>query len=139
MKNIIKYGVLFVIFGTLYYFIEILWRGHSHWTMWLLGGFLASCVIGNINETLTEDMSLLYQGFISALGVTLAEFIVGLIINALLGWNVWDYSNMPFNLYGQICLLYSCLWLLLSIPCVILDDYLRHKLFGEKMPKYRVI
>ena len=33
-----------------------------------------------------------------------------------LGWNVWDYSSMPLNLYGQICLPFSGLWFLLCIP-----------------------
>lgn len=138
MKQIIKYGVLFVVFGTLYYFIEIIWRGYSHWTMWLLGATLG-ILIGSINEFFTDDMSLVYQATISAICVTLFEFAVGMIVNVRLGWNVWNYSQMPFNLYGQICLLYSYLWLLLSIPCIILDDYLRYKLFDEKMPKYKLL
>ena len=138
MKQIIKYGVLFIIFGTLYYFIEIVWRGYSHWTMWLLGATLG-VLIGGINEFFTEDMSLLYQGIISAICITVFEFVVGLIVNVWLGWNVWDYSQMKYQLMGQISLVYSCLWLLLSIPCIILDDYLRNRLFGEKMPKYKLL
>lgn len=33
----------------------------------------------------------------------------------VLGSRSWDYSNMPFNLHGRICLLYSIFWGLLSI------------------------
>ena len=33
-----------------------------------------------------------------------------------MGWNVWDYSDMPLNLYGQICLPFTGLWFLLCIP-----------------------
>lgn len=137
MKQVIKNGVLFIIFGTLYYYIEIAWRGYSHWTMWLLGAVLG-ILIGGINEYFTEDMSLIWQGIISAICITVFEFAVGIIVNVWLGWNVWDYSQMRFQIMGQISLLYSCLWFLLSIICIVLDDYLRHVLFGEKMPKYKI-
>lgn len=50
-------------------------------------------------------------------------FIVGSIIEYLcsffqelvFGSTSWDYSNMPFNLNGRICLLYSIFWGLLGI------------------------
>ena len=40
----------------------------------------------------------------------------GVADNLVMGWNVWDYSSMPLNLYGQICLPFSGLWFLLCIP-----------------------
>ena len=36
--------------------------------------------------------------------VTVLELLVGLVVNRWLGWNVWDYSDMPLNLWGQVCL-----------------------------------
>ena len=33
----------------------------------------------------------------------------------VLGSRSWDYSNMPFNINGRICLLYSIFWGLLSV------------------------
>ena len=44
------------------------------------------------------------------------EFSVGVIDNLVMGWSVWDYSAMPFNLYGQICLPFTGLWFLVCIP-----------------------
>ena len=37
-KELLKCALLFLIGGALYYCIEILWRGHSHWTMAVVGG-----------------------------------------------------------------------------------------------------
>ncbi len=50
--------------------------------------------------------------------VTALEFAVGCLVNIRLGWEVWDYSNMPLNLLGQICPTFSVMWLLLSLPCI---------------------
>ena len=35
-----KYLFLFDVGGLLYILIELIWRGRSHWTMFLLGGDL---------------------------------------------------------------------------------------------------
>lgn len=52
-------------------------------------------------------------------------------------WNVWDYSNMPFNLLGQICLPFTVIWFFLSAVAVVLDDWIRHILWGEDIPHYK--
>ena len=49
IKNVIKMVVLLLIGGTTYFGIEMLWRGHSHWTMALVGG-ICFVLIGAINE-----------------------------------------------------------------------------------------
>ena len=53
--------------------------------------------------------------------------------------NVWDYSNIPFNLDGQICLLFSFFWIFISLIAIILDDLLRYVLFDEPYHKYRIV
>lgn len=58
--------------------------------------------------------------------ITVFEFIVGYIVNIHLGWQVWDYSGLPFNLYGQICLYYFLLWMPLSMAGIVLDDWIRY-------------
>ena len=64
--------------------------------------------------------------------------VAGLILNVWLGLGIWDYNSLPFNLAGQICLGYSCLWYLLSIPAIVLDDWLRHRFFQEERPRYNL-
>jgi len=57
---------------------------------------------------------LLYKAVLCSLGVTVVELIFGVIFNIILGMNVWDYSNAPFNFLGQICPGYTLLWCGLS-------------------------
>ncbi len=129
---------LFSVGGAIYIMMELLWRGYSHWTMFIVGG-MCFVLVGLLNELLTFEMSLVYQMAIGACIITQVEFISGCIINLWLGWNVWDYSDMPFNVYGQICLPYMVLWFLLSGAAIILDDYLRYWWFGEERPNYKIL
>lgn len=135
MKRTLKYLILGFIGGTLYYGIELLWRGYSHWTMLLLGGicFLA---LGRINEFIPWCMPLWQQALIGAAIITGLEFITGCIVNLWLGWSVWDYSNVPLNILGQICFPYMLLWIPISLTGIILDDYLRYWIFKEEKPHY---
>ena len=59
------------------------------------------------------------------------EFFSGCILNIWLGLGVWNYSNMPYNILGQICLPFSIAWFFLSYIAIKLDDYLRKLLFNE--------
>jgi len=136
--RLIKYPVLFATGGTIYIFLEILWRGYTHVTMFFLGG-LCFVLIGLINEnSVTLNLPLLIQQIISCFIITTLELIFGLIFNVWLCFNIWDYSQIKYNFMGQICLRYSILWFLLSLPAIILDDYLRYKLFGEEKPQYKI-
>ena len=121
--------VLFFIGGRVYTWIEIIWRGFTHWSMFLLGG---GCfvIMGLLNEHKFKwKQSLLLQSLISAIAITILEFFTGCIVNLWLGWNVWDYSGLPFNLLGQICLQYFLLWIPLSMIGIILDDWIRYILY----------
>lgn len=133
--RVIRPLVLWGIGGLLYVLLEVIWRGYSHWTMFLVGG-ICFLLIGAINEVIPWEMPLLLQCIIGALVVTAVELISGCIINIWLGWHVWDYSDMPFNLWGQICLPFSLLWILISAVAIVLDDYLRYWLFKEEKPHY---
>lgn len=135
LKAILKHAVLALCGGCVYFLIEMAWRGHSHWTMAVLGG-VCFVLIGDINEFIPWNMPLVLQGAIGSGTVTLLELVSGIILNLWLGLGIWDYSNMPFNFLGQICLPFSLLWVALSVAAVILDDWLRYWLFGEDRPTY---
>lgn len=111
IKNIIKYLILGIIGGFTYVIIEMLYRGHSHWSMFIVSA-VAFISIGLINEFISWDMKLWKQMLIGSGIVTVLEFISGYILNIKLGWLIWDYSNVPFNIMGQICLPFSIAWLL---------------------------
>lgn len=132
-----KYLFLFVFGGGAYYAIEIFTRGYSHWTMFVLGG-CCFVLCGILNEWQKMRFSLIQQMFLSMLMITFLEFVAGVVLNMWLKLNIWDYSQMPFNLYGQVCLPYACLWFALSAIAIFADDYLRYWFYGEERPAYRV-
>lgn len=139
--KLIKTLSLFAIGGLTYITIEAMWRyimgSHpTHWTMFLLGG-LVFVLIGGINEYFPWTMPFWLQDIIGTGIVLLAEFIFGCVLNLWLGLGVWDYSDVPFNLFGQICLPFAVAWLFLVGIAIILDDYLRYWLFKEDKPHYK--
>lgn len=132
-----KYITLFDTGGILYLAIEIIWRGHSHWTMFVLGGLCFVC-LGLLNEVIPWEMPLWQQALIGACIITTLEFLTGCIVNLWLGWNVWDYSGMPGNIFGQICPQYFLLWVPVSTAAIVLDDWIRYLRFDEERPHYRL-
>ena len=138
LKILGKFSFLFGIGGFIYALIEIMFRGHTHWTMMILGG-VCFIAIGLINEFLSWDIPLIAQGIIGSVAITSLEFITGCIVNLKLGWNVWDYSDVLFNVKGQICLPFSVLWVFISVAAIILDDYLRYWIFHEEKPHYTIV
>lgn len=109
-----KNSALFVFGGACYGIIEILWRGRTHWSMLLTGG-ACFLTLFRLFSRLTH-LTLIKKCLIGSGVITLFEFISGMIFNKLLKLKVWDYSDRPFNIKGQICPLYSVLWGLLCIP-----------------------
>ena len=137
INPIVKYAILFWIFGSTYVTIEVFWKMHSHWSMFLLGA-ICGCLIGGLNNWFPWEMSLIKQGIIGAVTITTLELITGLIFNVWLGLGIWDYSTLPLNFMGQICLPFSILWVGFSILAIVVDDYLRYLMFDEKMPEYHL-
>lgn len=112
-----KTFVLFLFGGAGYGLIEILWRGHTHPSMVLTGG-TCLVLIREINRHFRPRPAI-YRGFLCALTVTVVEFFVGCVVNKWLGLGVWDYSDMKFNVMGQVCLLYSIFWFCICVPAVL--------------------
>lgn len=115
-RKLSRFACLFTVGGLAYNLIELLWRGYSHWSMFLLGG---TCfhLIGKIGGKLWKRGFLAVAIACSA-AVTTAEYLSGCLLNLRLKLNVWDYSHMLGNLHGQVCLLYSLLWGVLSLAAV---------------------
>lgn len=135
MRSFLKHIILFLIGGMIYFCLEIIWRGYSHWTMVLVGG---ACFVacGLINEIFDWNMPMWEQMLICSMNITSIEFVSGCVLNLVLKLNVWDYTGMPFNILGQICLPFSLLWFVLSLAAIIFDDYLRYWFFREEKPHY---
>lgn len=137
LYTIEKYFFLFFVGGAAYYCLEVIARGFSHYSMFVCGG-LCFLACGLLNEWMGMEVSLISQMVLSSGIITGLELITGLIVNVWLGWNVWDYSNLPYNFKGQICLQFSVVWFFLSVIAILLDDYIRYALFGEEKPHYKI-
>ena len=120
MKYIKKYGLLFILGAVGYAAIEIIWRGRTHWSMMIAGG-LCFILFSMVAEML-NGKSLLVKAAVCAVGVTAIEFIFGVVFNIWLKMGVWDYSNVPFNVMGQICPMFSILWAGVAIAFLPLAD-----------------
>ena len=138
MAKILKYFMMFLFGGFTYYMIEILWRSFSHPSMYLAGG-CCFLMLGFTNHFMPWKMPFWLQCVIGAVGITAVEFLFGVVVNILLGLNVWDYSGMPLNLFGQVSLLFCFLWIPLAALGIYLFDYLDWKLYGGEKPHYKFI
>ena len=137
-KMELKYAFLLAVGGLIYILIELIFRGRTHISMFFLGG-ICFIAVGLINELFSWKTPLIIQMLIGGMVITLFEFIAGCILNLLLGLNVWDYSNMYGNVLGQICPLFSFVWVMLSGVAIVLDDWIRYLFFGEEKPHYTII
>lgn len=117
---------LFLFGGVGYGVCELLWRGYTHVTMIILGG-LCFCVIF-FAETRFYPLPFFMRCFFYGVFITSMELVCGSLVNTLLRLNVWDYSLIPFNLYGQICPRFFVFWVLLSALVIFLCKFIRRRL-----------
>ena len=120
IKALLRDLMLFAIGGVGYYSLEVAFRGYSHLSMAICGG-VCLFLIYRMNRRLKKKR-LAVRALGGAFIITVIEFICGCIVNLWFGLNVWDYSHLPLNLLGQICLPFTVLWFLMSFPvCSVLD------------------
>lgn len=138
MKKYYKFIFFWLLGGSIYYFFEVLFRGFSHWSMFILGG-LCLAFFYYQGKLLCWRDSLVIQTLRCMIFVTAMEFITGIIVNKYWGMDVWDYSEMPFQLFGQICLPFAVIFGGLSVIGIILSGYMAHWFFGEEKPHFYII
>lgn len=126
MKKFYASIYMFVFGAVLYSLIEIVFRGYTHWTMTLTGGAVF-LIIYSFNKRMSGTSLLLRCAAGSAV-ITAIEFAVGCVVNLWLKMDVWDYSDKPFNLLGQVCPLFSVIWFFLCIPAIGISLYIGKKL-----------
>ena len=73
--KILKTCLLFYAGGTAYLMLEFLWRGHSHYSMFLLGG----CCFLMLGQLRNLQLPLPVLVVLGALGITALELATGLL------------------------------------------------------------
>ena len=124
--------------GSIYYLIEIAFRGYSHWTMFALGG-LALLFCSFQGELMHWSEPLWLQIFRAVLFLTSLEFTTGIICNKWLKIGIWDYTDQPFQLWGQICLPFIVLFSGLLMLAILLGGMVLWKVFGEERPDFHML
>ena len=105
--------------------------------MFLVGGF-CFLLLGTLPRLLPR-VPLLMQSVLGACIVTATELVSGLLINDALKLNVWDYSGLPYNFMGQVCMSYFFLWILVSFGALELHRLLGWRLFGAPLRPQRLL
>ena len=113
-----KLSFLFYLGGMCYAGLELLWRGFTHWSMFVLGG-ICFVLVGNLKR-LRSRRPMVLLATEAALIITLLELLCGLLVNR--SYRVWDYRHLPMNFRGQICLPFTLLWVPVSLAAMLLYE-----------------
>ena len=75
----------------------------------------ALLILLSVRAANTSFLGVMVIGFLSA---SAAEYLMSLFYDRVLGVEFWDYSALPLNLDGRVCLLFSLAWTVLSVALV---------------------
>ena len=78
-----------------------------------------------------KSYSVMKRCIVCAVDITAVELAVGCIVNVILGWDVWDYSDQWLSFMGQICPVFFCLWFLLALPLIFISDAMQKTVFKD--------
>jgi hypothetical protein len=107
------YTLAFLGGGNIYCLTEILYRSRTHYSMFFCAGMAVVVLLGIYTKN--REISPLLFALIATGVITGFELVYGLIFNVILKENVWDYSSVPLNFLGQICLPFSAIWAVFGI------------------------
>lgn len=129
--------------GAVYFLMEVAWktfRGEPErisWTM-LVVAMLLTIPVERAGAELPWTCPLWLQALACAALATVTELLAGLIINVWLDLGVWDYSQLPGNLWGQICPQFFLLWWALCFVFIPIFDWMRYAVKGGERPQYHL-
>ena len=125
MKYLVIISTLFVIGSLFGWILELFFRRFISQKKWMNPGFLTGPYlpiygfgitilygVSNIPLGLESPiLDVLIRIIIIGVGMTLIEFIAGLIFIKGFKIKLWDYSNRKGNIMGIICPIFSVAWL----------------------------
>ena len=134
-KRLSEYLFIWALGGSLYYIFELVFRGFSHWSMFVLGGICM--VFFTVQGQMLHWQDPLWRQILrGTIFITAMEFITGIIVNKWMHLQVWDYTDQPFQLFGQICLPFALIFSGLCALGILLSGYLLYWLYGEEKPNF---
>ena len=117
-----KQLALFTVGGSAYVGLELLYRGRSHVSMFGAGG-VCFLLLGQLRK---KPLPGAVKVGVGAGMITLVELTTGLLVNR--DHAVWDYRGLPGNFLGQICPMFTALWVPLSAAAMGLYGFAEKEL-----------
>lgn len=122
-------AVQWILIFFIYCFLGWIWEccyvsiRQRHWVNrgYLNGPFLPIYGFGAIIIlflTLPFSGNLAAVFFLGMVGATLLEFVTGFVMEQIFKVKYWDYSNMPLNIKGYVCLPATLCWGIFSVLLV---------------------
>ena len=125
MKYIVLSSTLFVIGSLIGWVIELFFRRFVSQKKWMNPGFLTGPYlpiygfgvlvlygVSNLPFGISnQPVDIIVHILVIGVGMTLIEFIAGLIFIKGFKIKLWDYSNRKWNIMGIICPSFSIIWL----------------------------
>ena len=99
--------------------------------MFLAGG-VCFLLIGHLNRV-EPRLPLPLRALVGAGIVTMVELGAGMAVNR--SYQVWDYRDQPGNFMGQICPVFSALWIPLSLLAAVLFQQMETRLEQKISPE----
>lgn len=130
---------IFLIGGTVYYVIEVLYRGYSHISMFILAG-LISITIALMNDFFYSfETDYIIQVITAAIIATIGEGFTGILVNLILKLNVWDYSGLWGNFFFEQCNIFYCMaWVVICFFGIPILDTIEWRYFNGQRPYYKI-
>ncbi len=86
-------------------------------------------------ETGIGDAPLICKALFGSAIITVLELFAGILLNIKMGLAIWNYSEVTYNILGQVCPIYSFYWFLLSAVAFIIIKLTNNKIATKKEKK----
>lgn len=139
IKYLISFLFIYTFSGLTYYLVEIVYRGYSHWTMFVCAGIcgLGLAMVNDGGYRFETDYRI--QVTTGAALCTFLEFIVGKLFNS--NYDIWDYRGMFGTLKifdNQVNLLFVGVWIIITAIAIPMLDLIQWQLGVGQMPYYKI-
>ncbi len=143
LANLIWYFIIFSVIGLI---VETLFGYATMGKLECRKGFIygpfcpvygagAVLCIALLDRVKESKFKVFFYGMIAG---AVIEYVISYMLEAIYGLKFWDYTYLPYNLNGRICVRYSSYWGILSLGLIYLVKPNIDKLIN-KIPKKNII
>lgn len=137
LQKMLQLTSIGIVSGFIYCGLEILWRGWTHWTMFILA-FIVGIIISQYNNMFTYDMDLVWQVLFGGLTSIMLEYLFGITFNQ--DFTIWDYRGLWGTFaQNQLNILFCCAWFVIVCISIFILDWFEYKVLHDENKPYYVV